>query len=342
MSDSEAASVLKRSTDMGAEDDSLVSTRPKLVDVRRRGIANVLRQQRTTTAESTKSVTSSSSSSSESDSEDESLPDDERESDGEVSSAGDDDEESWTVRVSLISAVDLPLHIVPNMPLCPVVKFGLITLPGEENGAEKSGDGEVTEAQSSSAQKSSIVSRIESSGLSSIPRARVRCTSNKILSKRDNGSVEFHEEMRWDKVKRPMQAALVVELSAKASLPPSNLKESPLIMQSKASETSPQPVPSPWPSLQSEVATGTQRSSDIGGGVGSETDQRPYIERSQSGDSTSENETPAVPASNPSISRSGSTDGEDAAPSVHGAGLTGMRALWKEGASSLSSVRLRG
>jgi len=329
MSDTEAASVSNRSREMGVDDDALVSTRPKLVDVRRRGIASVLRQQRTHTSESAKSVSSSSSSSG-SGSGEESLSGDGRESDDDESTAGDEDEERWTVRVSLISAVDLPLHVVPNMPLCPVLKFGIISLPSDEGDNDKSGDDVVTEAKTSSKEKSSIVSQIEASGLSTLPKARVRCTSNKILSKRDNGSVEFHEEMRWDNVKRPMHAALVVELSAKALLPPTNLKESPMMTQPKASSQT-------TSSLQNEAVRDTQsshiqrRSSDLDTSVGSDAGQKSQPVESNGQPGTLGSETSASTTPIPSVSRTGSTDGDDAAPLVHGAGLTGMRALWKRG-----------
>ena len=310
---------------MGADDVGIVNSRPKLVDVRRRGIASILKQQRTNTVDSTTVVSSSSSSSSESESEEETLPGDELAIDDEESSDGGD-EENWTVRVSLISAGDLPLHVIPNMPLCPVLKFGLITLPPDEVDTDKTSEVSDRVSQSSPKEKSSILSQIETSGLSSIPRARVRCTSNKILSKRDNGSVEFHEEMRWDKVKRPMHAALVVELSAKALLPPTNLKESPFMTQPKPSSQS-------APSIQSELANGSQdsharqRSNDLTSGARSE-----HGQHNQSGENASKKTVPlAGKSTSPSISRSGSTDGDDAAPLVHGAGLTGMRALWKRG-----------
>lgn len=35
----------------------------------------------------------------------------------------------WSVRVSIILAVDFPLHVVPNMPLSPVLKLGLVSIP---------------------------------------------------------------------------------------------------------------------------------------------------------------------------------------------------------------------
>lgn len=320
LSDSESA----RSRGVGVGEDSLPSTRPKLVDVRRRGIASVLKQQRTG-MEDAKGETESSSSSSESESEDESSVD--HESDNEESSVDNEDGEAWTVRVSLISAVDLPLHVVPNMPLCPVLKFGLVDLPAEEGDthADKSADGTATQS-SADEQKSSIVSQIEKSGLLSLPKARVRCTSNKILSKRDNGSVEFHEELRWDRVKRPMQTALVVELAAKASSPPSNLRESPMLLKSKPTPEPPKPDP---PTM---VESATTNAANVSPALGTGSNgARPEIKRPGDSSEPSDGDKSTVGASVPSISRTGSSDGDDATPLVHGAGLTGMRALWKRG-----------
>ena len=41
----------------------------------------------------------------------------------------DENEEKWTLRVCLILAVDLPFNVVPNVPLCPILKFGLVRTP---------------------------------------------------------------------------------------------------------------------------------------------------------------------------------------------------------------------
>jgi hypothetical protein len=146
----------------------------------------------------------------------------------EVDDLSDNNEEKWTVRVCLISAVDLPFNVIPNVPLCPVLKFGLVKItPGEMAEAESSLETSHV-SRASSQPKSAIAEKIEKDGLLSIPKARVRCTSSKILSKRDNGSMEFHEEMRWDDVTRPTQTALAVELCARAALTPPNINEGPL------------------------------------------------------------------------------------------------------------------
>jgi DENN (AEX-3) domain len=134
-----------------------------------------------------------------------------------------ENDEKWTIRISLISAVDLPFNVVPNIPLCPILKFGLIRSSEIENFELFSN----TDATKNST-KSSIFEKIEKEGILSIPNSRVRCTSSKILSKRDNGSMDFHEEMRWDDVTRPSQILLAVELCARAAYPPPNMFEGPL------------------------------------------------------------------------------------------------------------------
>lgn len=147
-------------------------------------------------------------------------------------SSSDEIDENWTIRVCLISAIDLPFNILPNLPLCPVLKFGIVKLSEEE--ANRLTATTILDTQTGIGQsralsfKSEISEQLEKSGISSFKRARVRCTSIKILSKRDNGAMEFHEEMRWDNVKRPTRTALAVELSARAAGPPPNFRDSPL------------------------------------------------------------------------------------------------------------------
>ena len=128
----------------------------------------------------------------------------------------DDDDElyqtpSWSVRVCVVSAVDLPLNILPNMPLCPVLKFGLVKIPPHTYGSSSD----------------AVLEKLRHVGIDSIPTARVRSTSHKILSKRDNGSVDFHQELRWDHVKHPTSAALCMDLCAQAVRTPKNFQESP-------------------------------------------------------------------------------------------------------------------
>lgn len=141
------------------------------------------------------------------------------------SSDDDSNEKEWSVRVCIVSAVDLPASVVPNLPFSPVLRVGLVRLPDElpqvVNGTTSSK--KATEERKLRA----VSSAMAQGGLQSIPKARVRVTDAKILSKRDNGSCEFHEEMRWDRVKHPDQIAVAVELSSKAVMTPKNIKESP-------------------------------------------------------------------------------------------------------------------
>lgn len=313
------------------EDVSLPVVRPKLVDVNRRGVAGILKQQLQNSIESRSTRTSlpPSPPSSESDTEEESLPEDDQENDDDDSSAGEEDE-MWTIRVSIISAVDLPLNLVPNMPLCPVLKFGLITLPvgdDDDGNTDVHDDAGASEGRKSSKQRQSTLSRLEKLGLTSIPGARVRCTSNKLLSKRDNGSVSFHEEMRWDRVRQPMRTALVVELFARAALPPPNLKESPMISQAVDADAVSSPL-----SMKGDASTHIERkSNDLNYGMWSSTAQRADLKR-QSEEGAVENDNSMAAATRAPLFASSSVASSDAAtPAIHGAGLTGMRALWRKG-----------
>ena len=123
-----------------------------------------------------------------------------------------DPQKEWSVKVCVISAVDFPASVVPNLPFSPMLKLGLIKV-----------DSAVTTDQD----YRELAKGIEINGLSTIPQSRVRCTSSKILSKRENGSVEFHEEVRWNRVEDPHCTALALELSSRAVLQPANFRESP-------------------------------------------------------------------------------------------------------------------
>jgi len=139
----------------------------------------------------------------------------------------DEDEEGleWSVKACVISAVDFPASVVPNLPFSPVLKLGLVRLrSSEENPQGEAGTVSNAEAQRSCTEMASIIER---DGLAAVPKSRIRCTTPKVLSKRDNGSVEFHEEMRWDGVKHPQQMALALELSSRAVMAPANIRESP-------------------------------------------------------------------------------------------------------------------
>jgi len=141
-------------------------------------------------------------------------------SDEDVS--GDGDAEEWCVRVCVVSAVDFPANVVPNLPLSPILRVGLVKVPNDEHDM-----GRDAFIKQQKRRKQLVTTMSQHGGLRSLPRSRVKCTAPKILSKRDNGSVEFHEELRWDNVRRPQEAALVLELSSRAVMAPRNYKESP-------------------------------------------------------------------------------------------------------------------
>jgi hypothetical protein len=124
-----------------------------------------------------------------------------------------DPHQEWSVKVCVISAIDFPASVVPNLPFSPMLKLGLIKIDDGAGTTDKS--------------YKELAKGIEIHGLSTIPNSRIRCTSSKILSKRDNGSVEFHEEVRWNRVHDPQHTALALELSSRAVLQPANFRESP-------------------------------------------------------------------------------------------------------------------
>eukprot|EP00934_Nitzschia_sp_Nitz4_P006995 Nitzschia sp. Nitz4//scaffold263_size26989//115//7620//NITZ4_008223-RA/size26989-processed-gene-0.20-mRNA-1//1//CDS//3329544763//6985//frame0 len=107
---------------------------------------------------------------------------------------------TWTVTVRVLSAVDLPLQVLPNVPVCPVLKLGWAM----DHTASGSG-----------------------SGHGAAPSTLLRTTVPKIMSKRDNGSMDFHQEWRWDTIRLP-QMSLSIELAAKAVELATNWKRSPM------------------------------------------------------------------------------------------------------------------
>lgn len=140
------------------------------------------------------------------------------------SSSCAEDEKAWSVKVCIVSAVDFPASVVPNLPFSPLLKVGLIRVK-TAYGKQK-GDSSCTTSANENEYRE-LTSAIERDGIMSIPRSRVRCTNSKILSRRDNGSVEFHEEMRWDGVRQPERTVLALELSSRAVHTPANIRESP-------------------------------------------------------------------------------------------------------------------
>lgn len=150
----------------------------------------------------------------------------------DISDDEDHPQERWSVRVCVVSAVDFPDNVVPNLPLSPILKVGLVP------------------------QSPDLAALLEKDGLANQKRADIRCTSCKILSRRDNGSTEFHEELRWDGIRRPRDMALCLELSTRAVFTPANYRESPKMK-------------SLGPSTQTRPGVARQRSSEESrGGIG--------------------------------------------------------------------------
>jgi hypothetical protein len=194
---------------------------------------------------------------------------------------GDDneEEEKWSIRVRIISAVDLPPSIVPSTPLCPLLKIGVLTVQDEHElvqleqsstterrnqvfsfhpptvtsltsknrSSSNNRSRERQRQQVQSVQSEDIMDEDDDTKDSQTPRtppphtitkpsvsdfqvdtplssfgqeARIKLTSCKVTSLRDNGMMEWHEEMRWDDITLPLQTVLAVELCAKAILPP--------------------------------------------------------------------------------------------------------------------------
>ena len=89
----------------------------------------------------------------------------------------DDSCQGLSIRLCVISAMDLPLHVVPNMPLCPVLKLGLVHLSPSAN---------ADDGQSST---SIIMGKLGRNSIERVKSAKVLSTTPTILSKRDNGTV---------------------------------------------------------------------------------------------------------------------------------------------------------
>jgi hypothetical protein len=89
----------------------------------------------------------------------------------------DDSCQGFSIRLCVISAMDLPLHVVPNMPLCPVLKLGLVQLSPNAN------------ADDEKSSTSIIMEKLGKNSIEKVKSAKVLSTTPKILSKRDNGTV---------------------------------------------------------------------------------------------------------------------------------------------------------
>jgi hypothetical protein len=163
-----------------------------------------------------------------------------------------EDETKWSLNVKLNSVVDLPSCILPSVPLCPLLKFGLLTITDQEQlqeieqlsaaarraEFEQSQDEKTKDLpQSSLRVKNGVLGDFQrdlslvqcslklKESLSSRSSNMVISSSEKIMSKKDNGMMEWHEEMRWDEIKAPLQTVLAVELCARAVFPRSSLAQ---------------------------------------------------------------------------------------------------------------------
>jgi len=161
----------------------------------------------------------------------------------------DEEEETWSVRVRLISAVDLPTCLSPSTPLCPLFKIGLITLNDEQDvdalvKSQMSSCyefGNTTDIKNNSPTKNSSTSQSNNTTIETFLRsnnpltslhssydeiARIKRCADKISSSRDNGMMEWHEDLRWNDVALPLQTVLAVELIATSMLPSTSMKKS--------------------------------------------------------------------------------------------------------------------
>lgn len=162
----------------------------------------------------------------------------EEESYDESQSSSESHDERWSLSVKINSLVDMPSNITPSIPFCPVIKVGLITIhdPKELQELEMSSallrradyersndDALKNTPQVSLALSTGVLADFQNhkSLVHCAPDGQVKYTSGKILSKKDNGMMEWHEEMRWDDVELPLQTVVAIELSTRAILPPS-------------------------------------------------------------------------------------------------------------------------
>jgi hypothetical protein len=108
----------------------------------------------------------------------------------------DQQQPSWSIRVSVLSAVDLPTHLVPSIqPMSPIVNLALCHCDDNK------------------------VLRYATT------------TGTAILSHRDEGAISFHEEWRFDQIQNPHNLCVVVTLLARAVMTPRNKNESPHQLQ---------------------------------------------------------------------------------------------------------------
>jgi len=222
----------------------------------------------------------------------------------------------WSLSIRINSVVDLPSSIIPSTPLCPLMKFGLITITDEnekrdleissasfrreeyeqremkiheENGKQAlqpqqtpmipQGSLRIMTMSESKTKRASSLSTFQQSvpieniiskssqDLEIVPQ--IHQTSGKITSQKDNGMMEWHEEMRWDDVELPLQTVLCIELLTRAVFPPSSLVASSTSsrtnttnnMSSSTSDADMSMYES-WPQRRNDTSSSTNESRD--------------------------------------------------------------------------------
>ena len=101
--------------------------------------------------------------------------------DADADADGDmvDSRQGFSIRLCVVSVTNLPSHVVPKMPLCPVLNFTLIQLPIDAN------------VNDQKRFATSIISEElkYSDSVRKIPSSKTFSTSTKILSQHDNGTI---------------------------------------------------------------------------------------------------------------------------------------------------------
>lgn len=137
----------------------------------------------------------------------------------------DTDDERWSIRVRLLSAVDLPPSLSPEVPLCPWFAFGLVedVNAAFDNNTKNSSSSSSSGGAGMGANNSTANSNATSRLLATLPPTKVRCSSIHIMPHRSSGGrvgrgngAEWDEEYRWDiDGTSPMEGCLVVQLNAR-------------------------------------------------------------------------------------------------------------------------------
>ena len=166
------------------------------------------------------------------------------------SSSSTEEAEQWSLRVRLLSAVDLPPSLSPAVPLCPWFKFGVVDdivaamEGGDDNDSNDSHDDGSGQRHSrtilpqrhddinnddddddpyntkSTANKTKSNTKnnnpIQHLLQTHIPPNQQRTSTHKLMTKSTNGGggngTDWNEEYRWDDLSSPMDSALVLQL----------------------------------------------------------------------------------------------------------------------------------